>query len=565
MTENNHLPETIVALTERSSTEFTDRPAVSFAFEKPLSYQEWFGKILLLSSALKKSGLKRGDKVGLLAENSPAWGIAYMAIVRAGGIAVPILPDFTEADISHILTDAEVEILFTTKPQLPKIYEIDTHKIRHLITLDNYQEKLPKENSPLLTVTSLNEIMEKAATRKTKPKESLQATKHPHGDDLASIIYTSGTSGHSKAVMLSHRNLCSNVISASSIIEVTPDWTFLSILPLSHTYEFTIGFLLPIISGARIVYTDRPPTPAILEKICRAEKPSILCMVPLVMEKIYKKRVLPGINRSRLLQVCMKLPLTRRLILKKIGRKLLNFFGGNLKLIAIGGAALNPEVEHFFTEAGFPYLTGYGLTEASPLISGGPFGQKNIAITSSGKPIPGVEVKIVNSRSDTGIGEIHARGPNIMRGYHKNPTLTKDTIDHDGWLATGDLGHLDPDGNLFIRGRNKNVIVLTHGENIYPESIEEKINSSIKVVESLVIERNNHLEAMVHLDYDQIDQKTRGYSEQQQLNYINSLLKELQKDINGQLPVYSQISQITERREPFIKTATHKIKRYLYT
>lgn len=284
----------------------------------------------------------------------------------------------------------------------------------------------------------------------------------------------------------------------------------------------------------------------------------------MIMEKIYKKRVLSAIDKNTLLKLATKIPALRRKLFKKIGQKLLAFFGGQLQLVAIGGAAINIEAEQFLKDAGFPYIIGYGLTETAPVLAGGPLHDPTIEVGSTGKPLPGVEIKISRPDPATGIGEIMARGPNVMQGYYNHPNLTAETIDSDGWLATGDLGSFDQKGNLHIKGRSKSVIVLASGENIYPEAIEEKINSCIHIAESLVVENNNRLEARVYLDYDLVDLETRKKTAQQKKEHIKHLLKNIQQTVNGQLPPYSKISKIIERQEPFIKTATHKIKRYLY-
>ena len=285
----------------------------------------------------------------------------------------------------------------------------------------------------------------------------------------------------------------------------------------------------------------------------------------MVMEKIYKKKVLPVISANVFMRAAMKLPIVRRKILRKIGQKLRIFFGGKLKFVAIGGAALNIEVERFLAEADFPYIIGYGLTEASPLVSAGPYGDPSIAIGSAGKPVKDVELCINRPNPATGLGEILIKGPNVMQGYRGNPEETKEVLAPDGWLATGDLGFLDSQGNLFIKGRSKSVIVLSHGENIYPEAIEEKINAFRHVVESLVRECNNRLEALIYLDYELIDKETRGKDQARQLDHIAGILAEIKKQVNLQLPQYAQLARISEHREPFTKTATHKIKRYLYT
>ncbi len=551
--------ETLNELAETSCKVFNQRPALSIAFQQPITYGELFDSIIKAACVLKEAGIRKKDRVAILAENSPNWVIAYLAVIRLGAIAVPILPDFTEADVRHILTDAKVKILFTTHRQIEKIYELRDSKLSAIIMLDDsLQEKV------LNNIETFSSFLAKGDLMQEKIRQLADKPAPVWPDDLAAIIYTSGTSGHSKAVMLSHGNLCANVKSANELIKITQEWTFLSILPLPHTYEFTIGFLLPLSNGARIVYAGKPPTPTTLEKICKKEKPSAICIVPMVMEKIYKKRVLTAIDESALLRLSVKMSLVRRKIFQQIGKKLMDFFGGALQVLAIGGAAINHETENFLYEADFPYLIGYGLTEASPLLSAGPFKDPTITIGSAGKPVSGVEIRISSPDPQTGIGEIMARGPNIMKGYANHPDLTAKTIDQDGWLATGDLGSFDEFGNLHIKGRSKNVIVLSNGENIYPEAIEEKINSYMHVIESLVLASNDKLEARVYLDYDLIDLHTENRTQQQKREYINQILKDIQSGVNAQLASYSKIHKIIERQEPFIKTATHKIKRYLF-
>jgi len=553
---------TLNELIDRSCDRYGRNSAVGFAFDAPLSYAEFRRLLLLVAAMLKDSGVKKGDRVAILAENSPQWGIAYFGIVRLGAVAVPILPDFAENDVKHILADAEAKILFTTQRQLEKLYELGGYRPKAIITLDDACDK-----NHLLPCETFTDFLARAGELSDKKRAGL--TGPLTADDIASTIYTSGTSGHSKAVMLSHRNFIRNVLSTAGILD-TPisevaGWTFLSILPMSHCYEFTTSFLLPLAAGARIVYAGKTPTPSILEKICRAEKPTIMCMVPMVMDKIYKKRILPAINDNLILRTAIRMPFLGKAIQRKIGRKLYDFFGGQLKLVAIGGAALNLEVEKFLAAAGFPYLCGYGLTEAAPLVSAGPWGDPTVAIGSSGKPVRDVEVRITHLNPETGLGEIEVRGPNVMRGYYKNEKATRETIDPDGWLATGDLGYLDARNNLFIEGRSKSVIVLSHGENIYPEIIEEKINAYAEVIESLVTEENDKLVARVYFDYDRIDEETRGQSQQRKLDHIEAMLRHIQREVNEQLPRYSQLHRVGERQEPFVKTATHKIKRYLYT
>ncbi len=543
---------------DSSCAKYKDSPAIGMAMEKPLSYGEFLERIIALAARLQNEGMGKGNRIAILSENSQNWGIAYLAIVRLGAIAVPILPDLPESDVHHILNEMQIKALFITQKQIEKIYELRQELKGPIITLDDCNSEI----SVVSVVTFSNYLAKALATLKENPGGPVFP---PVGEnDLASILYTSGTSGYSKAVMLTHKNLTANAYAAAGLKEIKPGSVWLSILPMSHTYEFTCGFILPLLCGGRIAYAGKTPTPAILQKLCAYEKPFAIFAVPLVLEKIYKKRVLPQIEKSRLLKGVCTFGLGRKIIFRKIGKKLISFFGGNLQLMGIGGAALNPDVEKFLYEAQIPYLIGYGMTEAAPLIAGGPAGDKTIAIGSAGKPIPGVEVQIVKPDPETGIGEITVCGANVMRGYFNDEESTEAVLTKDGWLSTGDLGFIDKEGNLHVCGRLKNVIVLSNGENVYPEAIEHKMNTYHWVVETLLIENNGQMEAWVYPDYEFIDDQTAGSSRADRRAYIEDLLDSMRLDLNKQLPKSSRLAKIFERREPFIKTATHKIKRYLY-
>lgn len=562
-TESGNLPAvlhsfvTLNQLLDYSVQHFASLPAIGMALEEPLMYQQFHHRVLCLAGYLQATGVTRGDRVALLAENSHNWATAYLAVVRLGAVAVPILPDLPEADVRHILTEMNCGFIFISQRQIEKIYDLKK-ELRQVITLDDYYE----ENG-VIDVEPFSRFM--LAAEEHRDASGPASFPDVDRDDLAAILYTSGTSGFSKAVMLTHYNLCVNAISASKLIELKRGSTFLSVLPISHTYEFTVGFLLPLIIGCRIVYAGKTPTPAVLQKICAEERPHAMLVVPLIMEKIYKKRVIPAIEKSRLLSYLCRFRIGRRLIYRKIGGKLLDFFGGNLKVMGIGGAALNPDVELFLRDAGFPYLVGYGLTETAPLLSGGPQGDATIALGSAGKPVPGVEIRIARTDPESAIGEIQARGPNIMRGYWNDEEATREVLTEDGWFRTGDMGKLDEFGNLHIVGRSKSVIVLSGGENIYPEAIEHKLNSYPFVVESLVVENNGKLEAWIYPDYELIDAETVGQSRQQRHKYIMARMEQMRVEVNAHLHPASRLSRVIERREPFIKTATHKIKRYLYS
>jgi len=548
---------TLNELIDQRALEFANHPVIGMAFEKPLTYQQFNHRIHCLAKYMQSIGIQHGSHVALLAENSHHWATAYLAIVRLGAVAVPILPDLPESDVHHIISEMKCDLIFITQKQIEKIYDLKA-ALNKIVTLDDYCE----ENGVVSADTFSNFLLEAEEHCK---EEQLYTFPEVNKDDLASILYTSGTSGFSKAVMLSHHNLCSNALSASKLIQIAPGKTFLSVLPISHTYEFTVGFLLPLIKGCRIVYAGKTPTPAVLQKICAEEKPSAMLVVPLIMEKIFKKRVLPAIEKSKILNYICRFNFGRKIIYRKIGKKLLKFFGNNLEIMGIGGAAINPDVELFLRDAGFPYIVGYGLTESAPLLAGGPQNDMTITLGSSGKPVPDVEVRINNPNPETGIGEIQGRGPNVMKGYWNDDEATNETLTEDGWLRTGDMGKIDEAGNVHILGRSKSVIVLASGENIYPEAIEHKLNSYPLVVESLVVENNGMLEAWIYPDYEFIDAETTGQSRQQRHKYIMEHLNQMRSEVNDKLPKTSKLSRVIERREPFIKTATHKIKRYLYS
>ncbi|MDX9841302.1 MAG: AMP-binding protein, partial [Desulfobulbus sp.] len=527
-----HLPviqenaTTLNDLIDISCRKYRDLPAIGMALEEPLSYKALHERILALAAHLQVLGVKPGDRIAILGENSHHWGITYLATVRLGASTVPIFPELPEADVHHILTEMRCEIIFLTHRQIEKIYDLK-HQLKHVVTLDDY-----RDDTGLIPLETFTDFLGEALAQYGDEARDERLEFPPvKGDDLASILFTSGTSGFSKAVMLTHANLCANAYSGNGVITLEPQWVFLSVLPVAHTYEFTIGFLLPLLCGARIAYAAKTPTPAILQKICEREQPHVMLVVPLIIEKIYKKRVVPAVEKSGLLTFLCRFGVSRRMVHRKIGAKLLAFFGGRLRVMGIGGAALNPEVESFLRDADFPFLVGYGLTEGSPLLAGGPHGDTTITPGSSGKPVPRVQIRIDDPHPQTGIGEILARGPNIMQGYLNDPEATRDTFTEDGWLRTGDLGLLDSEGNLHIKGRSKSMIVLSNGENVFPEAIEHKVNTYPFVMESMVIENRGLLEAWVYPDYEFIDGKTSGQTRTQRHQYIAELFEEMRVEV----------------------------------
>ncbi|GAB4378556.1 MAG: long-chain fatty acid--CoA ligase [Calditrichia bacterium] len=562
MTELKKL--TLRCLLENSAEKYSDRPALSFIDSRPISYAELYEEVIQLIRFLQSQGIAPGDKVAILSENQPNWGIAYFAVTLMGAVAVPILPDFHTSEILHIIRHSECKAIFVSRRLLEKIEEARFLKSLKLILIDNF-EPITLQGSK----TILKEVLNRGEREISKLKQSARKLggklhSEPEEDDLAVIIYTSGTTGHSKGVMLTHKNLVSNATSALSFQKVTPGDRLVSILPLSHTYECTIGFLIPILQGACIYYLNKPPTPRLLLEAMQKVKPTIMLSVPLVIEKIYKTRVLPELTRNGLLRRLYKISPIRKRLHRIAGKKLLKSFGGELVFFGIGGALLAPEVEHFLREARFPYAIGYGLTETSPLVAGS--GKHNTRFRSTGPPIEGVEVKIHDPNPETGEGEIWVRGPNVMKGYYKDPERTASVLTEDGWFKTGDLGYLDKDNYLYIKGRLKNMIVGPSGENIYPEEIEAILNEFDYVMESLVYMHENKLTARVHLNYEELDELfgKENLTETEERARIQQLLEQIRTEVNSRVSSYSRLHRIIEQTEPFEKTPTQKTKRYLY-
>lgn len=555
-------PRTIKKLIEDSINLHPKAPALSFFDKEPVTYGELGIRIKELSELLKKNEIRKGDKVAILGENSPNWGISYLSIVTMGAIAVPILPDFPQGDVENILNHSESKILFATKKQFDKLRYEKCGNIRKVIILDD----LHIEETEFETV-QFSEFINGAIKKISAIIHDIgEFTGLVSGDveeeDLAAIIYTSGTTGMSKGVMLTHKNIVSNVNSITEIMSFHEDDRFLSLLPLSHALECTIGFLLPLSSGASAWYMGSAPTPSLIKKACPIVKPTCIPMVPLLIEKIFKKRVKTFLEKNKMTKIISKTPFLKKLIYKKAGKAILEFFGGNVRTIAIGGAPLGSEVEDFLRISGFPYVMGYGLTETSPLLTGEKI--KETRKGSSGYPIKDVEIKIVDKDPKTGIGEIYARGPNLMRGYYKNENITKEVMTEDGWFKTGDKGYMDKDNFLYVKGRSKNMFLGPSGENIYPEVIEEKLNEILIVEEALAIENRSDVEALICLDHDILEPKITGKSEEDQKKVIEEILGNIRKEVNEKLPPFSRIKKCFFQSEPFTKTATKKIKRYLY-
>lgn len=554
---------TLASLLERSIQEFADKPALGFAGETPYTYKEFGEQVTLCSNVLRTRGVAPGDRVAIIGESSPHWGVAYFAITTMGCVAVPVLPDFHASEMHHILRHAECTAVFVSERSAAKLDDLDRTPFAAFILLDTLS--LVEEQN---RGTSLKQLIANGSRELRKIRSmalqfvGLQNTA-PKEDDLAAIIYTSGTTGHSKGVMLTHKNIVWNVQASSHIPPMNADERLLSILPLAHVYECSLVLVLPIMCGSHVSYLRKPPTAAVLLPALTIVRPTVMLVVPLIIEKIYKTKILPQIRKKLVGRMLVGVPFFRKKFHAIAGKKLMEMFGGELKFFGIGGAAVAPEVEQFLREAHFPYSIGYGMTETSPLIAGSmPKDQRYRAI---GPVVPGLEVRIEASDTTTKIGEIVVRGPSVMKGYYKDPERTGEVLSDDGWLHTGDLGFFDADGHLSIRGRLKNVILGSSGENIYPEAIESIINRADYVLESLVYQEGAVLVARVFMDYEAIERDAAVSGGNAKIReHIAHMLEDLKQSVNMQVSAFSKLARVIEQVEPFEKTPTQKIKRYLY-
>jgi len=540
---------------KNSAQKFCSCPALGFVGEKPLTYAEVGRKAAAVVAFLEKHGIQSGDKVAILSSNQPNWGITFFAITTMGAVAVPILPDFSDSEIKNILTHSEAKAIFISESLYRKISrsKIETLKLRVVIE----QFALLHDDAEAAEVAWLESSLNDHAV----PQKEYHVDKH----DLASLIYTSGTTGKPKGVMLTHHNLIFTAEMSEKIHSIDTSDSILSVLPLSHTYENTIGFIFPMMYGVAINYLRTPPVPTVLIAALQQVQPTLMLTVPLIIEKVYKGKILRTFKAKALTRMLYKFPPARKLLSRVAGKKLMQTFGGRLKFFGIGGSKLDPEVERFLIEAKFPYAVGYGLTETSPLLAG--FDAFCGKYQSTGPPMQGITLKINDPDPVTGQGEVWARGENVMRGYYKEPELTQEVLTEDGWFKTGDLGCFDKSGYLFLKGRMKNMIVGASGENIYPEEIEEIINRFKYVAESVVVQQKGKLVALVHFNREEL-QTTYQHLKDQASHFIEKHIEELTQElhiyVNARVNKFSKIQKVIAHLEPFKKTATKKIKRFLY-
>ena len=489
-----------------------------------------------LSKTLTQYGIGVGDKVAIFSQSMPNWSVAFFATVSFGRISIPILPDSSENEVTNIINHSESKVIFVSKRLASKVSQDVMDKMTLVIDLDTLE--IIKEDEEKFTCDG--------------------RTATPTPEDIATIIYTSGTTGSAKGVVLSHRNLTSNVITCYHACKRTDKDRWLSILPMAHTLEMTLGMLYPMYAGATVYYLPKPPVASLLLKAMQIVKPTTMLTVPMIIEKVYKGSVLPTIKKSRTLSWMNEH--MNGLMCRIIGMKLKKTFGGHVTFYGIGGAKLDPEFESFLLKAKFPYAIGYGLTETSPLLGYAMHGWR--AVGSFGYPVYNVKLKLYNVNPETGEGEVVAKGPNVMLGYYKDPVRTKSVFTEDGWFRTSDIAVVDEKGRYYIKGRNSNMILGPSGENIYPEEIENVLNNVEGVSESIVVERDGRLVALVQPmeNFIQWDKASEDKFYENLNNWKAKILSITNKNVNKS----SQVSSVEVMKEPFEKTATQKIRRFKY-
>jgi Long-chain acyl-CoA synthetases (AMP-forming) len=543
---NNHY---FTYLSNIASRQWRDPALSNYGEEQSYTFGEMAATILRLHQLFKLLGIQKGDKIALCGRNCANWAVAYLAIMSYKAVVVSILQDFKAEDIDHLLTHSDSRMLFVGPYVWKELSERPLADLETVVSLQDWSCLRAKDED---LVPDADEL--EAAFRKIYPRgitaEDFRFDLDP--DALCLINYTSGSTGSPKGVMLNGRSLSNNVETGMSMLPVDPGQRLVSMLPLAHMFGQVCEFLYPLCCGTHIYFLTKSPTPSILLKAMQDVKPYIVVTVPLVIEKIYKKNINPLLAR-KVVKFLWRIPLTGPAIRRKVRKALTQGFGGELRYFICGGAPISPDVEACMKEIKFPISVGYGMTECGPLIGGNP--PKYFVAHSGGVPVPNMEV-MIDKPNQYGVGEILVRGENVMMGYYKNEEATIAAFTDDGWMRTGDLGCMDKHKNIFIKGRNKTMILGASGQNIYPEEIEDKLNNLEGVGESIIVEREGRLVGLVFPD----EQTTKKMS----IDALRDLMKQNLQSLNKLIPGYSQVSDIELKEEPFEKTPKKSIKRFMY-
>ena len=545
-----------VKLIEASLVKNWDRDALTDFKGATLQYHDVARKIEKLHILFENSGVKPGDQIALAGRNSANWAVAFLATLAYGAVAVPILHEFTADQMHNIVNHSDAKLLFVGDVVATQIDPTKMPGLEGIIYIPDYSLVLSRTDKLTYAREHLNEMFGKKFPKYFR-KEHVSYKAEDSANTMAMINYTSGTTGFSKGVMIPYRALWSNYDFANNVLadKLSVGDNVISILPMAHMYGMAFEFLFEFLTGLHIFYLSRIPSPAIIAQAFSEVKPKVIIAVPLVIEKIIKKKVFPKIQNNRM-RLLLNMPVINKKVNEKICEQVRAAFGGQFYEVIIGGAAFNREVESFLHRIGFQYTVGYGATECAPIISYAD--HKTFVPGSCGRPVVHMEVKIDSHDPENVPGEILARGLNVMLGYYKNEEATQNTLDKEGWYHTGDLGTMDAEGNIFIKGRSKNMLLSSNGQNIYPEEIEDLLNSLPMVMESVVVQRGDKLAALVHPDFEEA--KTMGLS----TDDLQKLMEENRTTINAELPAYSKITEIEIHEDEFEKTPKKSIKRYLY-
>lgn len=550
------IKENFIKLYENSFRENWNLPCYTdYGEEESYTYGQVAQEIAKLHLLFKHCSLRRGDKIAIIGKNNSRWCIAYMATITYGAIVVPILQDFHPNDVHHIVNHSESIFLFTSDSIWETLEEEKLSDLRGVFSLTDFRCLHQRDGETIQKfLKHIDEEMQQTYPDGFR-KDNVQYTTLSN-DKVMLLNYTSGTTGFSKGVMLTGNNLAGNVTFGIRTELLKKGDKVLSFLPLAHAYGCAFDFLTATAVGTHVTLLGKAPSPKIIMKAFEEVKPNLIITVPLVIEKIYKNVIQPLISKKGM-KWALSIPLLDAQIYGQIRKKMIDALGGRFKEIIIGGAAMNPEVEEFFHKIKFPFTIGYGMTECGPLISYAPWNE--FIRTSSGKILDIMEARIYKERPDMETGEIQVRGENVMVGYYKNQEATNEVLTDDGWLRTGDLGTIDVNGNIFIRGRSKTMILSSSGQNIFPEEIEARLNNMPFILESLVIEKNNKLVALVYADYETLDSLGLNHPE-----HLKTIMNENLKSLNNSLAAYEKINQIQLYPTEFEKTPKRSIKRYLY-
>lgn len=545
------------ALIEKSIIDHWDMDALTDYKGATLQYHDVARKIEKLHIMFENSGVVKGDKIALCGRNSANWAVAFLATLTYGAIAVPILHEFMADQIHNIVNHSDAKLLFVGDVVATQVDATKMPGLEGIIYIPDYSLVVSRTDKLTYAREHLNEMFGIKYPKYFR-KNHVRYYKEENSEELAMINYTSGTTGFSKGVMIPYRALWGNADFAENVLgkKIKPGDSIISILPMAHMYGMAFEFIFEFIKGCHIFYLTRIPSPAIIAEAFGRIKPAVIIAVPLVIEKIIRKKVFPKIQNNRM-RMLLHMPVISKKVKEKICEQVTNAFGGNFYEVIIGGAAFNKEVESFLHSVGFRYTVGYGATECAPIICYEDY--KHFVPGSCGKAALHMMVRIDSPDPENVPGEILAKGPNVMLGYYKNEEATKQTIDENGWYHTGDLGTMDGDGNVFIKGRSKNMLLGANGQNIYPEEIEDKLNSLALVAESVVVQKGDKLIALVHPDYDEAQTLNLGNNE------LADIMEQNRQELNSMIPAYSKVSEIRIHEEEFEKTPKKSIKRFLYT